>query len=136
MRAEVLSLLDGFAIEGAQAQTVGKLTSSGQDCQGFANYLTANELTDLRGCSMWEGCQVVSKRLKLLGISGMKESLKNTILGILVWHEQHQALRPELFRMFPGCTSSQHTQSRQGLLTLEGLRLCSLSMYSANAQVL
>ena len=33
----------------------------------------------------------IGEFVKLLGISGMKESLKKTILGILVWHEQERS---------------------------------------------
>ena len=91
MRTNVFALLDGCAMEGVAGQSVGRLASSGQECKAFSKYLTATEITDLEGCSMWAGCAIIAKRMKLLGISGMKESLKKTILGLLVSLEQERS---------------------------------------------
>ena len=90
MNHDVLKALDNLATTDTHNNIVGKLASSGQDCKYFHKYLTQKDNADLQTCSMWEGCLVISKRLKLLGICGMKESLKKVCLGILVWHEMQR----------------------------------------------
>ncbi|CAK9021283.1 unnamed protein product [Durusdinium trenchii] len=88
MNGEILACLDSLAVSRVDKMGTAKLASAGQECKAFEKYLTQSDLDQLATCSMWEGCQVIARRLRLLGITGMKESLKKTCLGVLVWHEQ------------------------------------------------
>ena len=90
MNQEILKALDTLATTDTHNNTVGRLASSGQECKSFQKYLTEMDNVNLQQCSMWEGCLVITKRLKLLGVCGMKESLKKVCLGILVWHEMQR----------------------------------------------
>ena len=88
MNDELLASLDALAVSRVDNSGSAKLASAGQECKTFEKYLTESDLSQLATCSMWEGCQVICRRLRLLGITGMKESLKKICLGVLVWHEQ------------------------------------------------
>ena len=90
MNGEILACLDSLAVSRVDKMGTAKLASAGQECKAFEKYLTQSDLDQLATCSMWEGCQVIARRLRLLGITGMKESLKKTCLGVLVWHEQNR----------------------------------------------
>lgn len=84
---DILAALDQLAVGQINGGSIAKLTSSAQECVSFQKYLTAQELSELDQVSMWEGCHVIAKRLRLLGILGMKETLKKRALTVLVWHE-------------------------------------------------
>ncbi len=89
MNTEILHQLDLLAVHSSSGQSGVKLALSGQECKTFHKYLTISDIDSLQKCSMWEGCSILSKRMKQLGICGMKESLKKQALGLLVWFE-HQ----------------------------------------------
>lgn len=86
---DILTQLDLLAVHSTCGQSGVKLALSGQECKTFHRYLTINDIDSLQKYSMWEGCGILSKRMKQLGICGMKESLKKHALGVLVWFE-HQ----------------------------------------------
>lgn len=90
LNTELLKAFDDLAIQCDQPQSK-VLASSGQECKTFYKYLTSTDLDELEKSSMWEGCHVLAKRMKALGICGMKESLKKCALGILVWHENQRS---------------------------------------------
>ena len=90
----ILQALDALATSETKKNSAAKLASSGQDCRSLHLYLTAEENAKLSQCSMYEGALVLAKRLKLLGIAGMKETTKKACVGILVWH-QHQRTNQE-----------------------------------------
>ena len=91
IRQEILSTLDGMAVgEVLGPQCVGKVVASSQDCKTFHKYLTAKDISALQSASMWEGCDILASRLRLLGVEGMKESLKRLCCGILVWLEREK----------------------------------------------
>ena len=85
MNSEILGQLDLLAVNPSSAKSGVKLALSGQECKSFHKYLTISDIDSLQKCSMWEGCSILSKRMKQLGICGMKESLKKQALGLLVW---------------------------------------------------
>ena len=87
---EILTQLDLLAVHSTCGQSGVKLALTGQECKTFHRYLTINDIDTLQKCSMWEGCSILSKRMKQLGICGMKESLKKHALGVLVWFENQR----------------------------------------------
>ena len=90
MHCELIAVLDKLAVEEVEVKTAGKVIQGAQDCRTFYKYLTEEDISALQKSNMWEGCTTVAKRMKLLGIRGMKENLKRLACGILVWHEQQR----------------------------------------------
>ena len=91
IRQEIFSTLVGMAVgEVLESQCVGKVVASSQDCKIFHKYPTAKDISALQSASMWEGCEILPSRLRLLGVEGMKESLKRLCCGILVWLEREK----------------------------------------------
>lgn len=115
MIKEVTETLDSLALEAVGSQQVGKLTSHGQECNSFHLYLSSQDMAALETCSMWEGCLVLSKRLKRMGVKGMKESLKKHATAVLVYFEMKRtkkipcehliySLSQHLLQSLKGCT--------------------------------
>lgn len=89
MQNELTQVLDGLAIE---ASTAKLLVTGGmaQECISFQNYLTEKDLESLKQSSMWQGADILARRMKMLGISNMKEGVKKTACAVLVWLENQR----------------------------------------------
>ena len=97
-KAELQQTLDAAAVEHTNNNASSKITAVAQECNAFEKYLTAADICRLEACSMWEGCNCLASRMKLLGIKGMKESLKKIAVGILLWfhivHKKQSCPKP------------------------------------------
>ena len=93
IRNDFLGQLDQMAVTAVEPHGAVKLVNGAQECKTYHKYLTAKDLAALQVASMWEGCSTLASRMKLLGIKGMKESLKKLCCGILVWHERQRTQR-------------------------------------------
>lgn len=58
-----------------------------QCVEGLPKYLTAGEVQAIAQQDMWSGAVVLGKRLKLLGLTSLKESTKKVATALLVLHE-------------------------------------------------
>lgn len=90
MKTELIQLLDSLALQEASQQQLLATATMAQECLSFQKYLTASDIKSLRSASMWEGCITLATRMKLLGISSMKEGIKKTACSILVLFEKER----------------------------------------------
>ena len=67
-----------------------KLSLVPQQCEGLANYLTAQDHEDLLAFDMYKGATIISHRMKLLGLVSLKEVTKKMAVAILFWYEQQR----------------------------------------------
>ena len=89
MQSELTEVLDGLAIEASSSKVV--VTSGmAQECISFQNFLTEKDLDSLRQNSMWQGADILARRMKTIGISNMKEGVKKTACAVLVWLENQR----------------------------------------------
>lgn len=82
--AEIQQCLDDLACAGAHQHSATKVTAVAQECKTIQWYLTASDMAALAGCSMWQGCFILTSRMRKLGIKGLKESLKKQCTAILL----------------------------------------------------
>ena len=98
MKEKLQETLDAIAAGAHQSNGATNLTAVAQTCATFELYLTEKDAALLGGCSMWEGCRHIAFRLRVIGVKGMKESLKKRCTAILVWfHVHHQGNPPPPF---------------------------------------
>ena len=85
LKNEFLQVLDTKATAGTSRETLqaGKT----QVIETLPQYFTAGELALLEKQDMWSGALVVAKRLKLLGVTTMRESTKKIGTSMLVSFE-------------------------------------------------
>ena len=83
---QILAYLDDIAM-GEAPQSAMTLSLSPQTCNSLHNYLTASEWKTLETSGLWAGVHVLIKRLRLIGVKSLKESLKKRAVGILVLME-------------------------------------------------
>ena len=84
MKGELTQVLDSLALQEASQEHLLATATMAQECVSFQKYLTASDIKSLKSASMWEGCTTLATRMKLLGISSMKEGIKKTACSILV----------------------------------------------------
>jgi hypothetical protein len=89
LKNEFLQVLDTKATAGTSRETLqaGKT----QVIETLPQYFTAGELALLEKQDMWSGALVVAKRLKLLGVTTMRESTKKIGTSMLVSFEHLRA---------------------------------------------
>ncbi|CAE7202212.1 unnamed protein product [Symbiodinium sp. CCMP2592] len=91
MTDKLQETLDVIAAGAHQSNGATNLAAVAQTCATFEHYLTEKDAAALGSCSMWEGCRHIAFRLRMIGVKGMKESLKKRCTAILVWfHVHHQ----------------------------------------------
>ena len=78
--------LDSRAMAGAGSSATA-LVNKAQSCDGLHRYLTESELGVLAARDMWSSCAVLARRLKLLGLTNLKESTKKAGVAVLVYFE-------------------------------------------------
>ena len=81
--------LDALAIETPSANLTAT-AGVAQDCTNVQSFLTQKELQTLKQVSMWQGVDIVARRMKMLGIENMKEGVKKTACAVLVWLENER----------------------------------------------
>ena len=89
VQSELTEVLDGLAIE-ASSSKVAVTSGMAQECINFQNFITENDLDSLGQTSMWQGADILARRMKMLGISNMKEGVKKTACALLVWLENQR----------------------------------------------
>lgn len=89
MQSELTQVLDGLAIEASTARVV-VTGGMAQECISFQNFLPEKDLESLKQSSMWQGADIMARRMKMLGISYMKEGVKKTAYAALVWLENQR----------------------------------------------
>ena len=89
MQNELTLVLDGLAIEASSAKAV-VTGGMAQECTSFHNFLTEKDLECLKQSSMWQGADIMARRMKMIGISNMKEGVKKTACAVLVWLENQR----------------------------------------------
>ena len=94
MKEKLQETLDVLAAGAHQSNGATSLAAVAQTCTTFEHYLTEKDAAVLGGCSMWEGCGQIALRLRMIGIKGMKESLKKRCTAILVWFHVHKQGKP------------------------------------------
>ncbi|CAE7741671.1 unnamed protein product [Symbiodinium sp. CCMP2592] len=94
MKEKLQETLDVLAAGAHQSNGATNLAAVAQTCTSFELYLTETDAAALGSCGMWEGCRHIAFRLKMIGIKGMKESLKKRCTAILVWYHVHHRGNP------------------------------------------
>ena len=61
-----------------------KVTTTASACDWLHKYLTQEDWSQLESTNAWEGCLVLARRLRALGIKAMKESTKRAGVAILL----------------------------------------------------
>lgn len=83
---KLLEIVDQLVLGSATAG-VHSLCTKPQCVKELAKYLTAQEVQALAHQDMWSGAVVLGKRLKLLGLTSLKETTKKVATALLVLHE-------------------------------------------------
>ena len=89
LKSEFLQLLDSKATDGCTKETL--IPGKTQMIETLPRYLTAGELALLGKQDMWSGALVVAKRLKLVGVTTLRESTKKLATALLVFYEEKRA---------------------------------------------
>ena len=84
---QITQTLDNVCVMDGSGQSALKLTTKAQTCDHLENFLTGKDWTALETEGLWPGVHVLVKRLRLIGITSLKECVKKISLGILVLME-------------------------------------------------
>lgn len=84
---QITQTLDNVCMMDGGGQSALQLTTKAQTCDHMFNYLTSKDWKVLETEGLWPGVNVLVKRLRLIGITSFKESIKKVSLGILVLME-------------------------------------------------
>ena len=84
---QITQTLDSVCMMDAGGQSALQLTTKAQTCDHMQNFLTSKDWKALETEGLWSGVHVLVKRMRLIGITSLKECVKKISLGILVLME-------------------------------------------------
>lgn len=84
---QISQTLDNVCMMDGAGQSALQLTTKAQACDHMFNYLTKQDWKVLENDGLWPGVNVLVRRLRLIGITSLKECVKKISLGILVLME-------------------------------------------------
>ena len=84
---KISQTLDNVCMMDGSGQSALQLTTKAQACDHLYNYLTKQDWKVLENEGLWPGVHVLVKRMRLIGISSLKEGVKKVSLGILTLME-------------------------------------------------
>lgn len=84
---QISQTLDNVCMMDGSGQSALQLTTKAQACDHLYNYLTKQDWKVLENEGLWPGVHVLVKRMRLIGISSLKEGVKKVSLGILTLME-------------------------------------------------
>ena len=70
-----------------------KVTTTASACDWLHKYLTQEDWSQLESTNAWEGCLVLAKRLRAIGIKAMKESTKRAGVAMLLCIQKQQGYK-------------------------------------------
>ena len=84
---KIAQTLDSVCMMDGGGQSALQLTTKAQACDHLQNFLTGKEWKALETEGLWPGVHVLVTRMRLIGITSLKECVKKISLGILVLME-------------------------------------------------
>ena len=105
-----------------------------QQVEGLGNYFTKSEYDQLLEVDMWKGANIISHRLKMLGVKSLKEKAKKLAVALLMFFE-HKRGRPLPSKQVSYSLSQHFLQTFQSCTTATPVAANSLLSYPLSPQL-